>query len=692
MCGFGQDSLSFSKRISNVFPQGNISLGYDYGFLPFLVQNNPPIGNFKTNGGFQIQLKSLPFQASFYYSSLGTISGLNNHFTVRFDANKYKQQMLEKLKQNELNRIQSLDSLGLVKQKLKTKLDYLYLVRDGKVTLPIDSSKFNFPDLPHVSPDFDLETEFPDSLTPSVAIDTPTLDTPEVSLPDFNMDSYMDSIGQEIDQLNQTIDQVESGMEMLKKLNGLSQDSLIQLEIDKTQSPWMRKINGFMGKIQRLDVGLTYPNYSKFLIARIPIRGINLEYQKKKFYFAFTHGKTVNNIFFTNNIIQNNLNAARNLYNFFDFGNINDGRRITALQLGVGAKKETHVHIGFLYGLGKVSYQDTSLIVDSERNLVGEVDAGLKIKKSHFLTVNFGRSSIQTNNINFSEEGGLLNNLMDINDRTNALLGRYQLKLKSAELRLTFRWVDPYFRSFGVGFLRSDHIRYEVKFKQKIGKKFGVNTYFRRENDNLLGLYSYQNVLLSYGAGVSYRPTKHLMFKVDVRPIALDANNPVDSLSLTYHNMIVNGVVNYNNRIGDTYFNASGIYSYYQLTLDEQLQVYQNVNVNLTLENQQLANSLVFNNYRTTDTSSVPLASLLQNDFTYKLKKLHITGSLKGSFTQNQQFDYGYGIRFQLKLMSKLSFSGGFEKLVIGDFYNSIYNAALLDFPYRATSAITFRW
>lgn len=693
-----QDSSRIKQKVMKVFPQGNISVGYDYGFLPFLVQNNPPVGNFKTDGHFQIQLKSLPFQASYYYSSLGTISGLNNHFTIRFDAQKYKQQMLEKLKLNELNRIGDIDSLGKVKQNLKTKLDYLYLVKDRKIALPIDSSKYNFPDLPSswdlpdISTDLDSLDgygEIKDTSLIDISIDTPDV---SMDLPTFDMDQYMDSVSNEIGDIQSRVSGIEERVEDLKRLANLSQDSLMQLELEKIKSPWMRKLNGLMGNVKRLDIGLTYPNYSKFLIARIPVRGINLEYQKKKFYLALTHGKTVNNIFFTNNIIQNNLNAARNLYNFFDFNNVNDGRRVTALQLGIGQKKATHIHIGFLYGLGKVSYQDTSLIVDQERNLVGEVDAGLKIKKSHFLSFNYGRSAVQVNGINLGEESGLLDRFLDVNDRTNALLGRYQLKSKNTELALTFRWVDPYFRSFGVGFLRSDNIRYEVKLKQKFGKKFGVNGYFRRENDNLLGLYSYQNVLMSYGVGMSFRPNKHWMVKIDLRPIVLDATSEVDSLSVMNNNLIVNGVVNYNNRIQDTYLNLTGVYSFYQLTIDEGTQEYQNINVNGILEGKHLSNTLIFNHYRTTDTSSVPLASLLQNDLTYKWNKVSLTGSLKGSLAQNKQFDFGYGVSVRISLHKGLSFAASFDKLVIGDFYNNIYNSNLLDFPYRMTSSLILRW
>lgn len=668
--------MSLMQKVSNVFPQGNVSIGYDYGYLPFLVQNNPPIGNFKTDGNFQIQLKTLPFQGSFYYSSLGTISGLNNHFTIRFDAQAYKQQLMEKLKVNELNRIKSLDSLGEMKQQLKTNLDYLFLVKDKRVKLPIDSSRYSFPDMP----DFDYD------------LTTPKIDTPMVELPEFDENQYLDSISDEINRVKGQVQQIEGRVKELEQIQNMSQDSLVQLEMNKVKSPWMKKVNEIMSGVNRFDIGLTYPNYSEFLIARIPVRGLNLGYQKKKLFFAFTHGKTVNNIFFTNNVIQNNLNAVRNLYNFFDFNNIKDGRRVTALKIGIGEKKGSHIHMGGLYGVGQVSYQDTSMIIDAEKNLVMEIDGGLKIRESHYLSINYGRTAIQVNSINMGEESTLFNQLIDFNERTNALLGRYQIKSKLAELAFTFRWVDPYFRSFGVGFLRSDNIRYEVKYKQKIGKKLKLNTYFRRENDNLLGLYSYENVLLSYGVGISCRPTKHWMLKVDARPIALNANNEVDSLSVFNDNLILNGVVNYNNRINDTYFNATGVYSYYQLSLDEVSQVYQNININLTIENKQITNSLILNHYQTTDTSSVPLASLLQNDFLYKFKKLQMTVMLKGSLSQNSQLDFGYGGRMAYAIHKNISLSVSGEKIVVGDFYNSIYSQNLLNYPYRFSSSLIIRW
>jgi hypothetical protein len=103
------DSVSkLTTFIKATFPQGSITAGYDYGLLPFLVQvNPPPQGNFKTHGNFTIQAKSLPFNASFFYSSVGTISGLNNYFRIQFDAQRYQQHLKEKFLQSQLDKVRS---------------------------------------------------------------------------------------------------------------------------------------------------------------------------------------------------------------------------------------------------------------------------------------------------------------------------------------------------------------------------------------------------------------------------------------------------------------------------------------------------------------------------------------------------------------------------------------------------------
>jgi len=100
MISFGQEDSTSSKDrnfLKNTFNRGQISVGYEYGLLPFLVSENPIQGNFKSEGKIGLNLFELPFDVSYYYSNLGTISGFNNHFTFRFNYQEFQQNLKKKL-------------------------------------------------------------------------------------------------------------------------------------------------------------------------------------------------------------------------------------------------------------------------------------------------------------------------------------------------------------------------------------------------------------------------------------------------------------------------------------------------------------------------------------------------------------------------------------------------------------------
>jgi len=725
---------SLKETLKNLSPSGQVSVGYEYGFLPFLVSVTPPQGNFKTEGQVQLELLDLPFNSSFYYSTAGTISGLNNHFTINFDSERYIQKKKEQLLAEKQKRLGKIDSLALQKQKLKTKLDYLYLLKDGKINLPkkdftnpldtigvpafdnpldtlnnisiIDSvNQENITNalLDSLGYDNQIDTaairnlsnlnedEMVDVLLDSLGYSNP-LDTLGVDLDLINQENFTDSLDVLIGEYEGQVEQFENTISEYQNLNDLKIDSLAKSNV-KEPKGIIEKITNVFNGVKTFNVGLTYPNYSEFLISKIPVRGINVEYYQNDVYIAFTHGKTVNNIFLSNNIIQNNLNAARNIYNFFDFNNINEGRKITALKLGYGAKEKSHIFIGGLYGLGKVSYQDTSSVFESERNMVGELDFKYKMKKNHTFDILYGRSTIQVNSINQGEESTLFDKLIDFTERTNALLAKYTFEAKSTKLKFTYRYIDPFYRSFGVGFIRSDNIRYEIKLKQKFGKKLSIGGYYRRENDNLLGIYSYENIILSYGANLSYKPNKHWLLKADFRPIVQKVNSSEDSLSIKNENYITNFVLTYNNRIKKTYFFATGIYSHYQLSSVSGLNTYQNINANLSIQHKdKITNNLIFNRYFTTDTSAVPLASIVENDFSLKFEKLSLSVIGKVSFNQNTEANWGYGLKFTIPISKVFSIEGGAEKLVFGDFYNSVFQNNLEQFPYYSSLSLKAKW
>ncbi|MFI5136689.1 MAG: hypothetical protein ACHQIM_02600, partial [Sphingobacteriales bacterium] len=55
-------------------------------------------------------------------------------------------------------------------------------------------------------------------------------------------------------------------------------------------------------------------------------------------------------------------------------------------------------------------------------------------------------------------------------------------------------------------------------------------------------------------------------------------------------------------------------------------------------------------------------------------------------------WQYGYMVRAHIPLIKHFSIEGSFEKLVIGDFYNSLGLQQVQQFPYYCSGKIIYNW
>lgn len=709
---FGQnqiDSLSQTRKLTSFLTGGNIHLGSEYGVLPFLITNTPPQYNFVSDGYIGLQILELPFKASYRYSSLGSVSGINNHFTIDFDAQKFAQIQKNKLQAEKQKRLKKIDSLQFEIQKQKQKLDYLEQMKLKKQEVNISKPNLNSSKL-DVFDIIDVDQLLKDSVSPSeikkMLYDEIKRREKLGGSIDSTKNNANDSINSSIKLLTNSIKEAESLLETLKSGQDLKhiplskKDSILnkykQQPPKKPSLTYKEKLTNLFSGVKKFGLGLTHPSYSEFLVARTPIRGVNIEYELDNIYVAFTHGKTVNNLFLTNNVLQNNLNIAQNAFNFFDFTNIQDGRRITALKGGYGKKNNTHLYIGALYGKGKVSYQDSSIFFDTERNLTLELDTKLKLKNHQFQLIS-GRSAIQVIEENIPKDQRLVNLITDFKLRSNAWLADYEFRSRSATINITTRLIDPFFRSLGVGFLRSDNLRYEIKAKQKLSKKVSISCFYRRESDNLLSIYAFKNIISSYGLGGTYKPTRRWLFKLDLRPLVIATNaandQTIDSLGFTNDNYIINVIGNYNRRFKETYVTGTALYSFYQITLDNTIQTYQNTNISFNIQHKQhLVFDVIYNNYLSNDEQTLPVNNLVEVSTSYNLKKIQVQLTGKTNFGEGIATNYGYGLKGVYNLSPNFSLSLSGEKLVIGDFYNNIYQQNINQFPYFFSGGMYFHW
>ena len=683
---------------------GTVGLGYDYGLLPFISDAAPPQGNFVADGYLNVSIKNIPIGASYYYSSVGTISGLNNYFRFHFDAQKYKQELKEKLLKKKGAKLEQLKDVEGYKQKVLKQLNYLEMIKQGKIkpkgldaaSLPNISSLININSIPGLGglplDQQSLSIAAQDSLTGLL----PDTDDLKDSLSQFTdeVDNYKQEVQGRITTLKNVLAKVEKIQSSLNKYKNMDvNDMYNDPEMVKGAPGYQSRLSKVLAYTQKLEVGLCYPNHSFFTIARTPLRGFNFEYQKGKKFLAFTHGRTINNLLYSTNLVQNNLSTVRNLYNFFDFRNVDASRRITAVKFGYGEKLGTHVYVGLMHGYGKTSYLDSTSSA-KEHNVVAEIDVQWKLDKRQLLSLCYGRSYLQANNVNFDGESQKINGFFDLGERTNAAMLSYELDLpkQRSELTAKLRYVDPFFRSLGLGYLRADNLRYELKYKQRIGRKFKLGGFIRHEQDNLLKLYDYQNQLFSFGLTADAKPTKGMLLRLDLRPIVHNFNADQDSISGSNRNWIANFVTSYRRRIKKhSYFDITGVYGYYQLFNGEDNNTYQNINVTANLQvKEKWTFAASYGQFISSDTAVIPINNLLGIETGVQLNKISLTGSGKMAIANQpgEDVQFGYGVHAKIKVIKRARLELTAERLVIGDFYNSLLITNVEDFPYYFNTTI----
>jgi hypothetical protein len=702
----------FQKLTQKVSSGGTISYGYDYGVIPFTTNTTMPLGFNKTEGNFKIESLGLPLDVSFYYSDLKAVSGLRNYYRISYDANKYKENAKQKASSQLETEKAKLGTLYKERQDLEKKLYYLKSMPEpsefekgnGKYfdyaamlkgpSLPADTLKK--PNLPNPA--------FRDSLAAAEKKDG-SLAGPEkkeadslLALKEHYQKSY-DSIQEKVSQCQRLLDKCEWNILFSQKLIKDLEHSTEQM--GKENIPHLGKVQNTLLLVKKLEIGLCYPNNSTFLISGSAIRGLNLEMENANFFFSFSHGTTLNNLLYTNNLVQNSLSGMQNLYNFFDFNNVKDNRRVTAVKFGPGTKEGTHIHIGMLYGFGSTSYlsdlyPSIPLGFQFEKNYVLELDGRLAFTPNTALDLVYGKSTTLQSSAATGDMQKGINGLLDP-QRSNAALARFTTLIRrtKTKITLTTRWIDPFFKSYGIGFMRPDNFRYEFKAEQVISPRIKLTGLFRKEQDNLLALYNYTTNLTTIGATISYKLNRYLNLKAGYNPVLQIVATKDQQYSLNNHNNISNFILTFNPHLRKISSSFNALYSYYNLSNTLQHNEFQSVNLNNTT---QLRSPLRFNTSVSWFHSSVVDTNgnntlLITEEIGYTFKK-GACFSVGGKAAHNSvlNWQYGYMFRVLLPLVRHFSLETSFEKLVIGDFYNSYNLAQINKFSYYCSVKLNYHW
>ncbi len=702
---FRSDSSNKNKLLKKLIPKthGTISAGYDYGIIPFAANTNFPLGYYKSDGNISTDVLGLPINITYFYSSLKNIAGLNNYFRVSFDGNAYK----EKLRSDNLKKLEEekgkLTGLYNKKQLLEQKLAFAELnksdfssLQSPIPTLP-NSSNINLP----------LDTgAVRNSISDSIQKNKTLLNgIPTANYISPDLLTQLDSITRvkkykkTADSLNTTIDQYKSWLntinQQIETINKKakfyeSQENILD------NNPYIAKYQQLLSGVKKLDVGLCYPNNSTFLINGSTVKGVNLEWEKK-LYFAFTYGNTINTIMTTNNIIQNQLQTGRNLYNFFDFNNVKNSRKIMALKFGVGKKDETHIHAGILFGIGLPSYLSSNAFTNSvEKNIVLELDGKYVINASNSFDLVFGKSVLYQNGIPENPEVNPSQTLFS-SFRTNAALVRYNMKIEKTNTKVTVmgRMIDPFFQSYGAGYMKSDNLRYEFRIEQPINDRIKFSGFYRRDRDNLLNSFLYTTSLQTIGSNLTIKINKRLTARLMYSPVIQKVNSKDNSYTLNNVNNISNGVLTYTPRFKKITSSFHALYSYYQLSDGKKNNNFQNFSFNnTTIFNPFIRINMGVNQFVSNAGDSLNNnTTMLTGDVSISTKQgATLTLGAKCAYNNVIQRQIGGLLRINIPLIKHMNIEFEAQKLVLGDFYSSFYQSQMKKFPYYGYGKIIFTW
>jgi hypothetical protein len=723
-------SLDSMKKTMFLHPlsksPGTISVGYDYGIIPFASNIRYPMGYYKTEGNFGMDLLKLPFNANFYYSDMNSISGLNNYFRISFDAKKYRQRLEEQAANQENENKQKMENLYKEKQQAEQKLQYLKMLQGIGLNSNLNRIKMPEKGFPGsaglVQNDSLLETtggNKQDTLTGTDSLKGKgNSSNGGIGKPDSLQFSKADSINKwkekYADDVKNASSNPDSIDKKIKEYEGIirNYDTEIKklttvMDVSKNAraegnySPYSNTFSSVMSYVKKFEVGLCYPDYSTFLVSGIAIKGVNFELEKNDQFFAFTYGKTVDNLLYTTNAVQNALVNTRNMYNFFDFNNVTDSRKILAVKFGIGKLEGTHLHIGFLYGVGQTSYITDSLLPPNippqlEKNYVGEIDGKWVINAKNDISLVYGKSSLQQQNEILDSYGTNFNGILQKN-YSNAVQLKYTLKIPKTKTRFIFtgRRIDPFFTSYGVGYMRPDNLRYEIKAEQELSGKLKFTLSYRKEEDNLLSLYAVTNSLQTIGAKITWKISKHLTLRAGYNPVIQKVSSTDESVHFTNVNNISNAMLTWTPKFKpfNTVFNA--LYSYYNLSGQTAPLQFQNVNINnVSMFGSAFKNTVSYSLFYSSSPDTISGNTVLYVDeMSYSLKKgTSFSVGIKLASNTIAKNQLGYSAKFHLPLSKRFSCEISAEKLVLGDFYNSYNIDQIKKFPYFSSSKIIYNW
>jgi len=666
---------------------GNLQSDFSYGLLTSYVgpETNRPLFCNRKSGDLGLNVAGIPISLAFNYSTLKNPIGVNNYFRFSVDFDQWKD--LEAKKKSELqskiveNQNKILESQG----KLKGKMGFAeILIQKLQIEQTQLLTKIENENIEKIRNEHKLDTLETIQKYQS-RIDSVELQIIERKKQFEENKVKLDKLKRRYVELLEIYENYETIYENLNNRKDLINEKL-NPEL-MTQAP------SFLNSIKKVNIGLVYPQTSGISKNSIPMKGLELEFQKKNWFTSVSAGASMNNLFVSNNVIQNQLYNTQNLFNNFDFQNIKTSRLLANIKSGLGTKEGKHILLGVRYSdtnpFAKFGSGDS---LNHAGSLGIELDTRLssRLFPNSLLDVVYGKTS--SNETDSSISKPTLFNTLFSSTRTNYGLVSFTqnfIKMRS-RVTVSMRFIDPFANMTDFGIVQANNRRLELKSNHDISKKMSIGLNYREDRNNLDHNSDSTLLIVMYGTNISGEVFNKLNYFGSLNYLIQD-NNREQSSSFENTNYMASAGLN----VTLTPFGYNTVlsmnYSSYKLTTVNQNGNYTNYGLEYLVVLDSCTNTLTLNRFiSNTDLLGYENSLIIGDEFKLKFKKTEMLAGLKMGITNTYGNQFGGKLEISTAISKSILWKIGGEKFVLGNFYNSYDLQRFKKFPYVLTTSIKY--
>ncbi|MBL1281090.1 MAG: hypothetical protein COA33_012490 [Fluviicola sp.] len=702
------DSLFKLKKLFNF--SGELNNGMDYGLLVGYVDTSSsrPFRVLNSNADLQVTSLGLPLNVSYSYSNFRNPLGVNNYFRISVDTDKLKQKSEQKKSELIGNVDSQINDVKNIKSQLTGKLGYGEILMErldreiNSQKKRLESQKSELQELKssQVIDSTNVSSKIKDSIMSSSKLDSLERKYSQaqkayqktIALYDTIYTLYSKAKGV-YTRYSNIEQELEEKKEFLNDYSGLVSKKNIET---KLESEAVGRKSGIINDIKTLDIGLTYPKTTALSNNSVPIKGLHLELQRKKWYSSVSVGTTVNNLFVSNDIVQNKLVNTQNLFNQFDFQSITEKGFLVNIISGYGTKEGSHIFLGVrhlsnsrvdlaLYNNPSTPVKTPSLGLEIDTRIIPRFLPDTKID---FV---YGKTS-QTSKLIDGTRKSVVNSLFS-NDRTNTGLVKIIQPIKRLKTRITAsaRWIDPSADMRSLGVLQPNNFRYELRSRHTITRRLNVGLNYRRDQNNVARTSDSTINLNIIGGEINGQIGRIISYFGTVN--YLTQSTMSNSLEFDRKNNYMLGAgISYQYELNDTKNAITFSYNDYLITDSISTNLFRNIGVqNLTFFRKG-KNSFSVSYFKSgSDDFEESEAIIIGEEYVYGMKRVKINVGVKFAYNNRLKNDIGFKAGLIASLTDFIEFSLSAEKLILGNFYNSYDRQRFDNFPYAILSNIKFK-